>query len=104
MPSLGGSSTISTQVYDVNGNVLAAAPVSFSTTAGVLSSTLAVTDASGAAQVVLNTSTQAVVTASVGSTAPTTGGGTGGGDDADAVGDRDGFRNRDGGHCGLADA
>ena len=81
VPSLGGSSTISTQVYDVNGNVLAAAPVSFSTTAGVLSSTLAVTDANGAAQVVLSTSTQAVVTASVGSTAPpaTGGGGTGGG-------------------------
>jgi hypothetical protein len=33
VPSLGGSSTISTQVYDVNGNVLPAAPVSFSTTA-----------------------------------------------------------------------
>jgi hypothetical protein len=79
VPSLGGSSTITTQVYDVNGNVLAAAPVSFSTTAGVLSSTLAVTDANGAAQVVLNTSTQAVVTASVGSTAPVTPPATGGG-------------------------
>ena len=52
MPSLGGSSTITTQVYDVNGNVLPAAPVSFSTTAGMLSSTLAVTDTNGAAQVV----------------------------------------------------
>ena len=79
VPSLGGSSTISTQVYDVNGNVLAAAPVSFSTTAGVLSSTLAVTDGNGSAQVVLNTSTQAVVTASVGSTAPTPPPATGGG-------------------------
>ncbi len=79
VPSLGGSSTISTQVYDVNGNVLAAAPVSFSTTAGVLSSTLAVTDGNGAASVVLNTSTQAVVTASVGSTAPATPPATGGG-------------------------
>ena len=79
VPSLGGSATITTQVYDVNGNVLPAAPVSFSTTAGVLSSTLAVTDTNGAAQVVPNTSTQAVVTASVGSTAPATPPATGGG-------------------------
>jgi PKD repeat protein len=81
VPALGGSSTISAQVYDVNGNALNAAPVSFSTTAGTLSSTLVVTDRNGAAQVVLNTSTQAVVTASVGATATSGGGGggTGGG-------------------------
>jgi hypothetical protein len=77
VPSLGGSSTISAQVYDVNGNALAATPVSFSTTAGTLNSTLATTDGNGFAQVVLTTSVQAVVTASVGSAA-TSGGGTGG--------------------------
>lgn len=77
VPSLGGSSTISAQVFDVNGNVLPAAPVSFSTTAGTLSSTLAQTDGAGAAQVVLTTSTEATVTASVGATSSSGGGGTG---------------------------
>ena len=78
VPSLGGSSTITAQVFDVNGNGLSAAAVSFSTTAGTLDSTLVTTNGNGIAQVVLTTSVQAVVTASVGATA-TSGGGTGGG-------------------------
>jgi hypothetical protein len=78
VPSNGGSSTISAQVYDVNGNPLSATQVSFGTTAGTLSSTLALTDGNGAAQVVLTTSVQAVVTASVGATA-VSGGGSGSG-------------------------
>ena len=68
VPSLGGSSTISAQVFDVNGNALPNAPVSFSTTGGSLNSTLAVTDQVGSAQVVLTTSIEATVTASVGAT------------------------------------
>jgi len=76
--STGGSSTISAQVYDVNGNPLPSAPVTFSTTAGTLSSQLAVTDGAGVVQTVLTTSVEATVTASVGA-ASSSGGGTGGG-------------------------
>jgi hypothetical protein len=79
VPSNGGSSTITAQVYDVNGNPLSASPVSFTTSAGTLTSSLVNTDANGFAQVVLTTAVQAVVTASVGVTAPTTGTGTGSG-------------------------
>ncbi len=70
VPSAGGSSTISAAVLDVNGNPLVGAPVSFSTTAGTLSSTRINTDANGNASVVLTTSQQATVTASVGAQAP----------------------------------
>jgi PKD repeat protein len=82
VPALGGSSTITALVIDVNGNALTSAPVTFSTTAGVLSASLATTDQAGSAQTVLTTSTQATVTASVGAqgptptTPPTTGGTT----------------------------
>src|SRR5262245_58358483 len=79
VPALGGSSTIVAQVFDINGNVLPAAPISFSTTAGSLSSTISVTDNTGSASVVLTTSTEAVVTASVGATSSGGGGSTGGG-------------------------
>jgi len=83
VPALGGSSTISASVLDVNGNPLVATPVSFSTSAGTLSTTLATTDQGGNAQAVLTTFTTATVTASVGATAvtppattPPAGGGT----------------------------
>jgi hypothetical protein len=82
VPALGGSSTISALVLDINGNALVAAPVSFSTNAGTLTATVVTTDNAGAAQTVLTTNTTATVTASVGAqggsstTPPPSGGGT----------------------------
>ncbi len=70
VPSNGGSTTISATVFDINGNTLRSAPVSFTTTAGTLSSSLVSTDADGAASTTLTTSQQATVTASVGAQAP----------------------------------
>jgi hypothetical protein len=72
VPALGGSSTVSAVVFDVNGNALVSALVSFSTTGGVLSTSLATTDKTGTAQTTLTTSTSATVTASVGAAATTT--------------------------------
>jgi adhesin/invasin len=66
VPALGGSTTVTARVLDVNGNPLVATPVSFTTTAGTLSSSVALTEANGAATSILTTSTQATVTASVG--------------------------------------
>jgi hypothetical protein len=82
VPALGGSTTISASVLDVNGNQLATVPVSFVTTAGALSSSQVITDINGIAQTTLTTSTSATVTASVGAqgsttTPPATGGGGG---------------------------
>jgi adhesin/invasin len=77
VPSTGGSSTITATVLDINGNALSSAPVTFSTTAGSLSQLVVTSDANGSASTTLQTSTQAVVTASVGAqgttTTPTTG-------------------------------
>lgn len=70
--ALGGSTAITAGVFDINGNVLIAAPVVFSTTAGTLSSAVVNTDANGNASTILTTSQQAVVTASVGAQAPAT--------------------------------
>jgi hypothetical protein len=81
VPARGGSSLISANIIDTNGNVLSSVPVTFSTTAGTLSAQVVNTDASGVPQTVLATTTQAVVTASVGAAAttpPATGGTTGG--------------------------
>jgi hypothetical protein len=68
IPSIGGSSLISATVFDVNGNALGGAPVSFSTTAGTLDAVVATTDASGVAATTLRTSTTATVTATIGAT------------------------------------
>ena len=76
--AFGGSTTMTANVVDVNGNALIGAPVAFSTTAGTLSSSSVLTGLDGNALSTLTTSQQAVVTASVGATAPATGGGTGG--------------------------
>lgn len=86
VPAGGGSSTISAQVVDINGNLLVATPVNFTTTAGTLSSDLALTNSNGVATSVLTTNVQATVTASVGAqggsstppatTTPATGGTT----------------------------
>lgn len=71
VPAVGGSATISASVLDVNGNPLVSTPVSFSTSAGTLNTTLATTDQGGNAQAVLTTFQTATVTASVGATAVT---------------------------------
>ncbi len=71
VPALGGSTTVTANVLDINGNVLGATPVSFSTTAGTLSSVFVNTDSAGVAATTLTTSQAATVTASVGATAPT---------------------------------
>src|SRR5712691_1250637 len=77
VPALGGTTTITAVIIDVNGNPLSAAPVSFSTTAGTLADALVNADQSGLAQTTLRTSTAATVTASVGAQgAPSSGGGT----------------------------
>ena len=84
VPAIGGSTTITASVLDVNGNQLTTVPVSFSTSAGTLSASQAITDVNGIAQTTLTTSTSAMVTASVGAQGSTTtppatgGGGTGG--------------------------
>jgi hypothetical protein len=62
----GGSSTISALVFDVNGNALVGAPVTFTTTAGTLSQNVVTTSGNGGATTVLTTSQQATVTATVG--------------------------------------
>jgi adhesin/invasin len=77
--ALGGSTTITANVLDVNGNVLPSAPVTFTTTAGTLSQAVVASDANGNAQTTLQTAQQATVTASVGAQATGGGTGTGGG-------------------------
>jgi hypothetical protein len=72
IPALGGSATITTTVFDINGNPLPSAPVTYSTTTGTLDPTFGTTDANGAATTTLRTSTKATVTASVGAQAPAT--------------------------------
>lgn len=75
VPALGGSSTISATVLDINGNALPSALVTFTTTSGNLSSGIGTTDINGSAQTVLTTFSAATVTASVGAQG-STGGGT----------------------------
>jgi len=58
---------------------LPGAPVSFATSAGVLSGSLVNTDSNGNAQTTLTTSVEAIVTANVGAAGSGTGTGTGGG-------------------------
>src|SRR2546427_1020618 len=81
VPATGGQSTITATVFDLNGNVLPSAQVSFSTTAGTLTAGVANTDSSGNAVTILRTTTKATVTATVGAqggstTTPGTGTGT----------------------------
>jgi hypothetical protein len=75
VPSIGGSTTVSATVFDVNGNLMNNVPVTFTTTAGTLSAGVVNTSAAGNASVTLTTAITATVTASVGvgaSTTPTT--------------------------------
>ena len=81
----GGSSVISASVLDINGAALSGVTVSFATSAGALSTSVATTDAGGNASTVLTTTTQATVTATVGvgsGTGTGTGTGTGNGSTA----------------------
>jgi Bacterial Ig-like domain (group 1)/PKD domain len=63
----GGTVTVLASVLDDAGNRLTGVPVTFSTTTGTLTSTVADTDANGVATTQLNTNQQATVTASAGS-------------------------------------
>lgn len=75
----GGSAVVTANVVDLNGSALPGAPVSFATSAGVLSGSLVNTDSNGNAQTTLTTSVEAIVTANVGAAGSGTGTGTGGG-------------------------
>ena len=76
----GGSATVTANVVDLNGNALVGVPVSFATSAGVLSGSLINTDGTGNALTTLTTSVEATVTATVGAGATSgTGTGTGNG-------------------------
>jgi len=76
VPALGGSTTVSAAVFDVNGSLMAGVPVSFTTTAGSLSGGIVNTNDAGVASSILTTAQTATVTATVGvgasSTTPTT--------------------------------
>ncbi len=66
VPPSGDSVQIIAQVLDGSGNLLSGIPVTFSTTAGRLSSSSAITDANGDGRVTLTTSAAATVTARAG--------------------------------------
>ncbi len=68
VPSTGGTSTISAAVVDASGNPVTGVPVTFTTTAGSFSSSVANTDSSGIARTTLTTNREASVTASSGGT------------------------------------
>lgn len=74
VPATGGSSTLLAIVFDVDGNRLPGVPVSFTATAGTLSSTVVVTDQAGEARTTITTNRDTDVTASAGGA----GGGSGG--------------------------
>jgi hypothetical protein len=62
----GGSSTLTAVVFDTSGNRLNGVPVSFTSTAGSLGSSVVVTDGNGEARTTLTTTRTATVTARVG--------------------------------------
>ncbi len=66
VPASGGSSAVLAIVFDVDGNRLPGVPVSFTTTAGSLSSTVVVSNAQGEASTMITTNRDADVTASTG--------------------------------------
>lgn len=66
VPASGGSSTVLAIVFDVDGNRLPGVPVSFTTTAGSLSSTVVVSNSQGEASTMITTNRDADVTASTG--------------------------------------
>ena len=66
VPASGGTSTLLAVVFDVDGNRLSGVPVSFTSTAGTLSSTVVVTNSQGEATTTITTNRDADVTASTG--------------------------------------
>jgi hypothetical protein len=66
VPASGGTSTLMAVVFDVDGNRLPGVPVSFTSTAGSLSSTVVVTNSQGEATTTITTNRDADVTASTG--------------------------------------
>lgn len=66
VPASGGSSIVRAVVFDVDGNRLPGVPVSFTSTAGSLSSTVVVSDAQGEATTTITTNRDTEVTASTG--------------------------------------
>ena len=77
LSSNGGSSTITAKVAEPGGASLAGIPVTFTTTAGALSASVANTDANGIATTTLTTNRTAVVTGTAGLSTSSTGtGGT----------------------------
>jgi hypothetical protein len=67
VPPNGGTVALIATVLDTNGNRLVGIPVTFSTTAGTLSASVANTDSTGDARVQLTTNRTATVTAAAGS-------------------------------------
>ncbi len=72
LSSTGGTASIVASVYDVNGNPLPNALVSFTTTAGSLGASTVNTDGNGSAVTSLRTVVTATVTATVGASGTTT--------------------------------
>ena len=66
VPATGGTVDITARVVNAAGSALSGVPVTFSTTAGSLSSTREVSDGNGEANTRLTTDSQAVVTATAG--------------------------------------
>lgn len=66
VPASGGTVTVSARVEEASGNPIVGVPVAFTTTAGTLGATSAVTNSSGVATTTLSTTAAATVTASAG--------------------------------------
>ena len=66
VPASGGTSALLAVVFDVDGNRLSGVSVSFTSTAGTLSSTSVVTNSQGEATTTITTNRDATVTASTG--------------------------------------
>ena len=66
IPATGGSSSITATAFDLNGNLIADVPITFTTDAGAMSPASANTDANGKAKSTLTTTKAATVTVSAG--------------------------------------
>jgi adhesin/invasin len=63
LPAIGGTATIAARVEDRYGNPITSVPITFSTSAGSLATSTAMTDASGFATTTLTTTSETTVTA-----------------------------------------
>ena len=86
VPASGGTSQLLAVVFDVDGNRLPGVPVSFTTTAGSISSAVVTTNAQGEAATSITTNRDADVTASAGGASGGSGGSGGGGGDGNGGG------------------